>query len=113
MDNSSHHRSEEQIVADMLATIVDGTKKTRIMYGANLSYALTSKYLRRLQDCGLVQHDDDYKCYRLTHAGKYYLSEYSKYKAIEEQVLAKISLFEEKRGLLKQMINKLVSTKEC
>ena len=113
MSNSNRHRKEEQIVADMLATIFDGTKKTRIMYGANLSYALTVKYLKRLRDCGLVQHDDKYKSYRLTHAGKNYLKEYSKYKTIQEQALAQISLFEEKRGLLKHMINKLVPVKEC
>ena len=104
------HRSKEQIAADMLAAISDGTRKTRIMYGANLSYALTVKYLKRLQDCGLVQHDDEHKIYRLTPEGRYYLEEYSKYKRIEGQVLAQTSIFEEERVILNQMLGKLVTS---
>ncbi len=113
MINSTHHRSEEQIVADILATIFDGTKKkTRIMYGANLSYALTIKYLNRLQDCGLIQHDQKYSCFYLTQTGKCYLEEYSKYKTIEEQIFSQNSLCEEKRVILNQMIGKLVQAKK-
>ena len=105
MVNQTHHRSEEQIVADILASILNGTRKTRIMYGANLSYALTTKYLRRLLDCGLIQYDDEQKHYLLTNTGRHYLEEYSEYKTIEGKLLAHTSRFEEKRGILIQMLS--------
>lgn len=44
-------RSDLEVVANMLR--VSGTK-TAIMYGANLSYAQTQKYLRLLDDLDLI-----------------------------------------------------------
>lgn len=44
-------RSDLEVVANMLR--VSGTK-TAIMYGANLSYAQTQKYLRLLFDLDLI-----------------------------------------------------------
>jgi len=104
MVNPIRHRSEEEIVADILAVIFNGARKTRIMYGANLSYALTIKYLGRLQECGLIQHDDEAKKYLLTSVGRHYLNQYAEYKTIEEKLISHTSLFEEKRGLLIQML---------
>ena len=48
-------RSDMEVVANMLR--VSGSK-TAIMYGANLSYAQTQKYLRLLDDLGLIQSVD-------------------------------------------------------
>ena len=44
-------RSELEVVANMLR--ITGSK-TAIMYGANLSYAQTKKYLRLLDDLDLI-----------------------------------------------------------
>lgn len=104
MGNQIRHRNEEQIVADILAVIFNGARKTRIMYGANLSYALTSKYLNKLQGCGLIQYDEEAKKYFLTSIGRRYLEEYAEYKTIEEKLISHTSLFEEKKGLLIQML---------
>ncbi len=51
-------RSDLEVVANMLR--VSGSK-TAIMYGANLSYAQTQKYLRLLDDLGLIQSVDGTK----------------------------------------------------
>jgi predicted transcriptional regulator len=102
--NQIRHRSEEEIVADILAVIFYGARKTRIMYGANLSYALTSKYLGKLQECRLIQYDEEAKKYLLTSVGRRYLEEYAEYKTIAEKLISHTSLFEEKRGLLIQML---------
>lgn len=104
MVNQIRHRSGEEIVADILSVIFDGARKTRIMYGANLSYALTSKYLSKLIECGLIQHDEDAKKYVLTDIGRRYLEEYAEYKVIEEKLISHTSLFEEKRDALIQML---------
>ena len=45
-------RSDVEVVADMLR--VRGSQ-TGIMYGANLSYAQTQKYLRQLSDMALIE----------------------------------------------------------
>ena len=48
-------RSNLQVAADMLR--IRGSK-TAIMYGANLSYTLTQKYLSQLVDIGLIEAAD-------------------------------------------------------
>ena len=98
------HRKEAEIVADILAVVSCGARKTHVMYGTNLSYTLTSKYLNKLQECKLIQYDEETKKYLLTNTGRRYLEEYGEYKTIEEKMISHISLFEEKRGLLIQML---------
>jgi predicted transcriptional regulator len=102
--NQIGRRSEAEIVADILAVIFDGARKTRIMYGANLSYALTRRYLNKLLECKLIQYDEEAKKYLLTRTGRRYLDEYAVYKNIEENLISQTSLFEEKRGILMQML---------
>ena len=48
----NHKRSDVEVAADMLR--VSGSQ-TAIMYGANLSYAQTKKYLRQLSDMALIE----------------------------------------------------------
>ena len=48
-------RSDLEVVANMLR--VSGSK-TAIMYGANLSYAQTQKYLRLLAELALIESND-------------------------------------------------------
>ena len=48
-------RSDLQVAADMLR--ISGSK-TAIMYGANLSYTQTQKYLSLLLDIGLIEAVD-------------------------------------------------------
>jgi len=105
MANQIRHRSEEKIVADILSVVFNGARKTHIMYGANLSYALTTKYLNKLLECRLIQHEEKDRRYLLTSVGRRYLEEYAEYKTIEEELLSHTSLFEEKRGLLIQMLS--------
>ncbi len=47
-----HKRSDVEVVADMLR--VKGSQ-TAIMYGANLSYAQTQKYLHQLSEMALIE----------------------------------------------------------
>jgi predicted transcriptional regulator len=105
MVNQIHHRSEEEIVADILTSILDGSKKTRIMYGANLSYALTTKYLSKLLECSLIQYSDRDKKYMLTGAGRKYLERYLECKSIKDKLIATTTIYEEKLEFLIQMLD--------
>lgn len=51
-------RSDVEVVADILR--IKGSK-TAIMYGANLSYAQTQRYLGQLADMGLIESADGRK----------------------------------------------------
>ena len=72
------YRDRLQIIADILSTVRKGSKKTRIMYQANLSYRLLCRYLRDVVDSGLISFDKgDY--YVLTDKGKEFLDRHEKY----------------------------------
>ena len=49
------HRSQIDIVADVLRQTVGGAKKTQIMYGCNLSFRQLQIYLSFLLDRGLLR----------------------------------------------------------
>lgn len=46
-------RTRYEVVADILR--MDGVSKTQVMYGSNLTHALTRKYLAKLEARGLVE----------------------------------------------------------
>lgn len=51
----SSHRSQIDIIADILDTAVDGARKTHIMYRCNLSFKQLETYLGLLLDRGLLR----------------------------------------------------------
>jgi len=102
----NRHRSENDIVASILSVMADRSmKKTRIMYGANLSYTLLMKYLHRLLTCGLVAYVEDRKIYMLTGAGRRFLEEYAELKSLESRLLQYSERFEDKQSALAQMLS--------
>ncbi|UCH70470.1 MAG: hypothetical protein JSV29_00330 [Candidatus Bathyarchaeota archaeon] len=52
---NSSHRSQVEIIADILQAAVEGAKKTHIMYGCNLSFGQLQTYLDLLVDKGLLK----------------------------------------------------------
>ncbi len=77
-EKKSKNRSRLEIVRDMLSAASEKTKKTRIMYQANLSYRLMEKYLKSLLESGLVECVDD-SFYLITWRGKEFLQMYEDY----------------------------------
>ena len=76
VENSrKEYRSRLEIIRDVLAVADgagdDGSKKTHIMYGANLSYKLLTKYLGEVLDARLVCAQG--ACYLLTEKGRNFL----------------------------------------
>jgi predicted transcriptional regulator len=73
------YRRKLDIIADMLSVASEGAKKTRIMYGANLSYKLLTKYLVEVRKAYLVSFERRKRCYVLTSKGKQFLELYKEY----------------------------------
>ena len=73
------YRNKIQITADILELAKQGSRKTRIMYLGNLSFDLVQKYLKQLEQLGLVEVKDTEKgerIYNITARGTEFLSDF-------------------------------------
>ena len=66
-------RSSFEIIAEILKTAKNGTKKTRIMYSCGLSYRFVQKYLTLLLETGLLRIGNSY---HTTDKGMRFLRKY-------------------------------------
>ncbi len=73
------YRSRLDIIADILNVIGEGSKKTQVMYGANLSYKLLTKYLNEVLEVGFVCFEKPKECYVVTVKGRAFLEEHKEY----------------------------------
>jgi predicted transcriptional regulator len=84
----SKYRDRLGIIADILHAAGSGSKKTRIMGVANLSYALFEKYLWRTVQVGFLRLNDE--GYEVTEKGQDFLEKYhalsSKYSRVESEL---------------------------
>jgi predicted transcriptional regulator len=69
------YRTRIEITSKILEIAVGGALKTRIMYGAYLSFPQTREYLDFLQEKGLLEYHKDDKQYWTTEKGKTFLTE--------------------------------------
>ena len=105
-DTSKGYRGRLEIVRDVLQVADgggdNGSKKTHIMYGANLSYKLLTRYLGEVLDAGLICAEGS--CYLITDKGKEFLRVYEncekEYQEIEKHNAKLKSGKEELEGLL-------------
>jgi predicted transcriptional regulator len=72
------YRSRTQIIVEILQVAANDANKTRIMYGAALSFKQMTEYLPQLVDKGLLEYNDKKKVYKVTAAGLDALSHYQK-----------------------------------
>jgi len=70
------YRSRTDIIAMILQAATQGATKTRIMYGAYLSFAQLKEYLAFLQDKNLVAYEQGTGLYKLTERGMHLLRTY-------------------------------------
>jgi len=69
------YRRRIDIIADVLSSAANGaTKKTRIMYNANLSYTLLKRYLAETVGLGLLRFNNG--GYEVTEKGFTFLRKY-------------------------------------
>jgi len=93
------YRDKLDIIADILAVVKDGSKKTRIMYMANLSYTLLTRYLTEVIDNGLVKIKDK-KIYELTDKGFNFLQEFTNYRKRQMKLEKKLTEIKDEETLL-------------
>ncbi len=70
------YRSRTDIIAMILRAAMNGATKTRIMYGAYLSYAQVKEYLSFLIEKNLISYEEGTGVYRLTENGMKLLRTY-------------------------------------
>ena len=70
------YRSRTDIVSQILEAANGGTTKTKIMYGAYLSYAQLKEYLSVLVENGLIEYQKTEQKYRTTQKGLQFVKSY-------------------------------------
>ncbi len=98
------NRHSLDIVRDILSVASVRTRKTRIMYQANLSFVQVEKYLYRLLERGLVDHDGD-STYLITRRGLDFLKLYEQYVDGLKQIEVQVDRSERARLFLEGMCN--------
>ena len=81
-----NYRGKLDIVADILTIVSDNARKTKIMYGANLSYKVLQKYLAEVVGASLITFDASSQEYVLTPKGERFLAAYQVYSKDNESV---------------------------
>ena len=96
------YRDRLQIIANLLSVTSMRTKKTRIMYQANLSYKLLCKYLTEVITAGLVNCEDG-DCYVLTAKGKEFLKKHEEYSNNCKSLEKHLNHIDNERDILEKM----------
>ncbi len=86
-----NYRDRLDIIADILRVASRTSRKTRIMYQANLSYKVLRRYLSEMRDASLISFNPDTQHYNLTDKGQLFLNIYFEYeknsKSIEKYLI--------------------------
>ncbi len=80
-DRVEKRRGRAEIIVDILSAAIEETKKTQIVYKANLNFRRARKYLPYLEEKGLIETIGSE--YKTTEKGKQFLRDYQK---IDEQL---------------------------
>jgi predicted transcriptional regulator len=102
------YRSKLEIIADVLGVVRGGAKKTQIMYQANLSYRLLTRYLKDVIDMGLVSIEGG-NTYELTEKGCDFLREFKDYHQHSLEIEEQLSAVQDKKMMLE---NQFLNAKE-
>jgi len=104
--NLGSYRSRLDIVADILNVASKGSKgakKTHIMYQANLSYRLLTRYLSEILEASLIRFERKGQCYMLTSKGQMFLEKYKEYSRHNKHVEQHLNNIRFKRKVLEEL----------
>lgn len=85
------YRSRADIASAILETANGGATKTKIMYGAYLSYAQLKEYLAAAIQNGLLEPVDDQHIYKTTAKGMHFMKAYEQIGSMITPVIAAAS----------------------
>lgn len=97
------YRSRLDIIADVLRVVSQGAKKTQIMYQANLSYKLLTRYLAEVLEVCLVRFERKGQCYVLTSKGREFLEKYKRYSRRNKRLEKTLNDLHDKRKVLEEL----------
>ena len=98
------YRNKLEITRDiLLAAGNEGSRKTHIMYGANLSYKLLKRYLEAVSKAGLIERNGE-SFYEITEEGKLFLKLYSDYEEKRKEIREGINDLKNGRERLEKML---------
>jgi predicted transcriptional regulator len=98
------YRSRLDIIADMLHVVgKEGAKKTQIMYRANLSYKVLTKYLTEVIEAGLVRLQRKERVYVITSKGMEFLGKYKKYSRRNKHIEDSLDDLHNKKKVLEEL----------
>ena len=97
------YRSRLDITADVLRAVSRNAKKTQIMYQANLSYKLLTRYLAETLEAALIRFERKNECYALTSKGLEFLEKYKDYSRRNSRVERQLTDIHVKRKALEQL----------
>mgnify|MGYP001133789979 CR=1 FL=1 len=97
------YRGKLQIIADILSVVREGARKTHVMYRANLSYRLLSRYLTEVLECGLVSLDKEDR-YKLTRRGQNFLDRFNEYSKRCDQLEQQLNHVNDEKTVLENII---------
>jgi len=97
------YRHRFDILADVVRVAGPGAKKTRIMFLANLSYALLQRYLEEAVSLGFLQTNAE--MFLATPKGEEFLAKYNAFKSASSRVKADLENLRCETELLERMCN--------
>jgi predicted transcriptional regulator len=98
------YRSRLNIIADMLHVVSQGgAKKTQIMYQANLSYKLLTKYLAEVVEARLIRLQRNERIYVITSKGIEFLEKYKKYSRRNKHIEKRLNDLQDHRKVLEEL----------
>jgi len=103
---SKGYRNRLDIVRDILQVTKfagsPGSRKTHIMYQANLSYKLLTRYLKEVLTAGLICKEKSY--YVLTEKGNEFLQFYEDYSSKRKEIEKGINYLNSGKETLEKML---------
>jgi predicted transcriptional regulator len=101
--NLGSYRGRLEIIADILHVVSQNPKKTQIMYRANLSYKVLTRYLTEVSEASLINFEDEKQCYRLTTKGREFLEVYKEYSKGNRHIEKRLNEINGKKKILEEL----------
>lgn len=97
------YRSKLDIIAAILRVASQNAKKTQIMYQANLSYKLLTKYLSETIEASLLRFERKNRRYVVTTKGHMFLEKYREYSRHNNHIEKQLNNIRNKRKALEEL----------
>jgi predicted transcriptional regulator len=98
-----NYRGRLDIIADILHVVSQNAKKTQIMYQANLSYKVLTKYLTEVSEASLIDFENEKRCYMLTAKGREFLEAYKEYSRDNKHIEKRLNEINGKKKVLEEL----------